>query len=287
MGIAQRIYQLGSRPSLHTTSAIPGGIAHEGNQGPRPDRVQRRPTEIILGYPLPSSDIMRMLVEEYFDTVHWFSLVIFEPRFRPKFEAVQDGQAQPSQKGFLLLLSVVLGMGAWYKSQRNRIDQNFQGEDWQGWAAALIQGAGSHLIEMMDQTSIASAQACILLGSYYLYHGKPNLSFALLGATIRTAQAIGLHRQPLRGDPNIIEERKRVWWTIYTWDRYETITCDDTLFLLRYIVLHQSHMVDLSASTTKIAPSQIQLIQASAPTSYWIKALIRILPSAIRLISGS
>ncbi|KAF2854099.1 hypothetical protein T440DRAFT_268291 [Plenodomus tracheiphilus IPT5] len=225
MGIAQRIYQLGNQPSLkRTTSAIPGGDIYGRNPAVRFDRAQRRPISSILEYPLPSMNIMRMLLEEYFDAVHWFSLVIYEPRFRSKFESIQDSFAYPSQKSFLLLLSTVLGMGAWYKSQRSGVDSDFSDEDWLQWSVSLVTGAGSQLTELMDQTSIASVQACILLGSYYVYHGKPNLSFALLGATIRTAHAIGLHRQPLRGDVNSIEERKRVWWTIYTWDRFASVT---------------------------------------------------------------
>jgi hypothetical protein len=160
---------------------------------------------------------MRVLLEEYFAAVHWFSLVIYEPRFRPQFESVADGMAFPSQRAFLLLLSVVLGLGAWYKSHKQK--QDVDHVDWMACASSLVDGAGSRLTELMDQASIASVQACILLGSYYVYHGKPNLSFSLLGATIRTAQAIGLHRQPLRGDVDSTEERKRVWWTIYTWDR--------------------------------------------------------------------
>jgi hypothetical protein len=225
MGIAQRIYQLGSQSSLkRTTSAIPGGDLYGRNPASSLDRTQRSPILSILGFSLPPVDMMRILLEEYFDSVHWFSLVIYEPRFRSKFESIQDGLAQPSQKPFLLLLSTVVAMGAWYKSHRSGSDPDFPNENWLGWSLSLIQGAGSQLVELMDQTSIASVQACILLGSYYVYHGKPNLSFALLGATIRTAQAIGLHRQPLRGDPGSIEERKRVWWTIYTWDRYTTST---------------------------------------------------------------
>jgi hypothetical protein len=220
MGIAQRIYQLGSQPTLkRTTSAIPGGDVYARHPASRLDRAQRRPIVSILGYPLPPMDMMRALLEEYFDSVHWFSLVIYEPRFRSKFESTRDGLAYASQKSFLLLLSTVAGMGAWYKSHRHGVDADFPDEDWYSWSQSLIQGAGSQLTELMDQSTISSVQACILLGSYYVYHGKPNLSFALLGATIRTAQAIGLHRQPLRGDPDNIEERKRVWWTIYTWDR--------------------------------------------------------------------
>ncbi|KAF2683178.1 hypothetical protein K458DRAFT_51601 [Lentithecium fluviatile CBS 122367] len=225
MGIAQKICQLSSQSTLkRTTSAIPGGDSYAKNLACRPDRTRKCPLSSILGYSLPSVDMMCLLLEEYFDSVHWFSLVVFEPRFRSKFESLRDGLAYQSQKPFLLLLSTVIGMGAWYKSYKSRSDADYPDADWRDWALSLMQGAESRLADLMDDSSIASVQACILLGSYYVYHGKPNLSFALLGATIKTAQAIGLHRQPLRGDFGSIEERKRVWWTIYTWDRFASVT---------------------------------------------------------------
>jgi hypothetical protein len=220
MGIAQRIYRLGNQPQLNrTTSAFPGGDTGARYPGTRSNRIQRRSIAAILGFRLPTSEIMRLLLEEYFEKVHWFSLVIYEPRFRTAFATIEDGLAFASQKSFLLLLATVLGMGAWYRSHTATRDEGFPNEDWHSWSRSLLQGTERHLTELMDQTSIASVQVCILLGSYLVYHGKPNLSFALLGATIRTAQAIGLHRQPSRGTQASIEERKRVWWTIYTWDR--------------------------------------------------------------------
>ena len=227
MGIAQRFQKLGSEPSSKwLTSAIPGGSNGDGNHKSRVERGQRRPIAAILGFELPSMGVICTLLEEYFDSVHWFSLVIYEPRFRSKFATLQDGLAYPSQKAFLRLLSLVAAMGAWYKLHKNAIDSEFPDEDWLGWSTTLVDGVAAQLIEIMDQVSISALQLCILLGSYYVYHGKPNLSFALLGATIRTAHAMGLHYQPrLGGDVGIIEERKRVWWTIYTWDRY--VTRDD------------------------------------------------------------
>jgi hypothetical protein len=162
---------------------------------------------------------MCTLLEEYFDTVHWFSLVVYEPKLRIKLQSIQDGYARPSQKSFLLLLSTILGMAAWYRSQKSTTESAHPGEDWVQWRSDLLQIAESHLVELMDQSSITSVQTCILLGSHYVYHGRPNLSFALLGATIKTSQAIGLHREVLSGSLDSIEERKRVWWTIYTWDR--------------------------------------------------------------------
>ena len=220
MGIAQRIYRLGNRPQLNrTTSAFPGGHTGIHNERTRFGRTHRQPVATILGFSLPTLEVMQVLLEEYFNKVHWFSLGIYEPRFRHSFSTIEDGLASASQKSFLLLLSTMLGMGAWYRSHRADKVLHSPNEDWHVLSQALLQGAERHLTELMDQTSIASVQVCILLGSYLVYHGKPNLSFALLGATIRAAQAIGLHRQPIGGTQASIEERKRVWWTIYTWDR--------------------------------------------------------------------
>lgn len=203
-----------------TTSAIPGGDIGTGSATVSGrDRNRRVPIPSILGSTLPSRELMRSLLEEYFDAVHWFSLVVYEPTLRARVQSVEDGYAKPSQKPFLILLSVILGMAAWYRSQKSTTELVHLDEDWVRWRSDLLGIAESHLVELMDQSSISSVQACVLLGSYYVYHGRPNLSFALLGATVKTSQAIGLHREIASGSLDIIEERKRVWWTIYTWDR--------------------------------------------------------------------
>jgi hypothetical protein len=173
----------------------------------------------ILGCTFPANEVIDTLLEEYFTSVHWFSLVIYEPKFRTQLKSIEDGLAHHSQKGFLLLLSTVLTMAAWYRAQRNTQDQQHPGEDWTFWKSKLLKNTESQMFDLMDQTSLAAVQTCTLLGSYYVYHGRPNLSFALLGATLKTAQAIGLHRDFFRGEFDDQEERKRIWWTIYTWDR--------------------------------------------------------------------
>jgi hypothetical protein len=72
MGIAQKIYQLGSQRALkRTTSAIPGGKLYGRHPAFRLDRAQECPVVIILGYPLPPVNMMRALLEGYFDSVHW------------------------------------------------------------------------------------------------------------------------------------------------------------------------------------------------------------------------
>ncbi|RDW61724.1 fungal specific transcription factor domain-containing protein [Aspergillus mulundensis] len=225
MGIAQKIVGLDRQLiDEHATSAIPGYQASTNVVNRRSAaNGQRFPIASLLGQPLPPTETIYLLLEDYFDAVHWFSLVIFEPTFRKNLNSVADGFAYSSQKPFLVLVAVVLGMGSWYRSQKepcNLTDNN----DWRLMSNELLKLVESHLIELMDQPSVSAAQTLILFGSYCVYHGRPNLSFSLLGATIRISQAVGLHREPTRGSFEENEERKRVWWTIYTWDRFASIT---------------------------------------------------------------
>ncbi|KAK9235565.1 fungal-specific transcription factor domain-containing protein [Lipomyces kononenkoae] len=226
LGITRKIFGIHGRNVVdRTTSAIPDGeMRSEHSPAYLEDRL-RQPISAILGNPLPSKRVMDMLLDEYFDAVHWFSLVIYEPRFRPEYDSIADGYAYPSQKGFLILLATVLGIAAWYHSKKSHtVNNTLQNEDWDKWRVNLLSLAEACFLGLMDESSLASIQTCSLLGSYYVYHGRPNSSFALLGATIKIAQAMGLHREPSRGSSDEIEERKRVWWTIYTWDRFASVT---------------------------------------------------------------
>ncbi|KAH8698849.1 putative C6 transcription factor [Talaromyces proteolyticus] len=226
VGIAQKIFDLGRQHmDEQATSAIPGYRARSSAIAQSTAAVgERLPISSVLGQQLPSMELVYVLLEEYFDTVHWFSLVVYEPNFRNKLHSIADGFVYPSQKPFLLLLAVMLGMGAWYRSHRNLTGPPDDGNEWLTWSADLFKLVESHILELMDQPSVTAAQICILLGSHHVYHGRPNLSFSLLGATIKISQAAGLHREPSKGDFEVIEERKRVWWTIYTWDRFASIT---------------------------------------------------------------
>ncbi|KAJ5265590.1 transcriptional regulator family: Fungal Specific TF [Penicillium chrysogenum] len=225
IGIARRICQLGSHNiDEQTTSAIPGYQASTGGSMANSATGQRIPISSVLGRPFPPMELVYSLLEDYFDAVHWFSLAVYEPKFRKSLLSIADGSACPSQRPFLVLLAMMLGMASWYRSQRSCTDPADNSDDMKKLSADLLALVESNLVELMDQPSVTSAQTCILLGSHHVYHGRPNLSFSLLGATIKMSQSLGMHRGLLRGDFETIEERKRVWWTIYTWDRFASIT---------------------------------------------------------------
>ena len=83
----------------------------------------------ILGIDLPSREVTDALVDTYFYTVHWFSLVVYEPKFRARYTIIMDrGLASPSDRGFLLLLLMimVIGLLVWFRRVASRNSVDFQ-----------------------------------------------------------------------------------------------------------------------------------------------------------------
>lgn len=177
----------------------------------------------LIGIELPAKAIVDRLLDVYFFTVHWFSLVVHEPTFRQRYESIVTfGRARPTDKPFLVLLLMVLVMSCQYGSEI--VGAELQLTDLHGWRTRYLNTVRSNFMDLLDEDCIEFIQICILLGSHWLYWGKPRSSFTLLGTAIKSAQANLLHRQgkgqSMRLQRQNFEERKRVWWTIYTWDRY-------------------------------------------------------------------
>lgn len=68
--------------------------------------------------------------------------------------------------------------------------------------------------------NLASLQALLLLLVYYQATAQHHLVYNTIGAVVRTAQSLGLHRHARRfrfcvGETEI---RKRLWWCVYIFD---------------------------------------------------------------------
>ena len=193
------------------------------------------PISTVLGMDLPSKQACDSLLDSYFMRVHWFSLVVYEPKFRARYNKIMNtGLAHSGDHGFLLLLAMLLILGSWYRSKLDA-DENENPDGLQNIHDGFLRLVRERFMDLMDEDSLEFVQLSALLGSFYLYHGRPRSSFSILGAATKTAQAIGLHREPEgRHTFEDSEERKRVWWTIYTWDRSL-----QTLSASKYDLTHQ------------------------------------------------
>lgn len=127
----------------------------------------------------------------------------------------------PRQNGMAVLILTVLALGARYNSDEQGSEIGFTEQERSLFQDNMMTQVRAHFFEILDAGGLECVQFCILLSTFDLYNGKPNLALPVLGAGIRSAQAQDLHKESLWGPaPDIvIEVRKRTWWALYVLDR--------------------------------------------------------------------
>jgi hypothetical protein len=208
--------QFGAGRVLHTqTSSLPGSITS-------PVHVRSSGLH-ALDVELPPRETLDLFLDTYLKAVHWFMLLFREQTFRRRYEDfVAHGIGSKADSDFYKLLLVVCVLGCQY------LDKNVASElgfDVVGFQERSLKHLEANLLSLCEDTDLASVQICVLLGSFYLYTGRPNLGFVVLGSGIRCAYALGLHRENTwpRLREEDAEERRRVWWALYVFDRYASI----------------------------------------------------------------
>ncbi|PLB46233.1 hypothetical protein P170DRAFT_458330 [Aspergillus steynii IBT 23096] len=237
--------------SIPATSAIPGGQPHgpesEGSEqetagtNQKSDRSETRnsnrngkPSFPPLGHGaipeliqlLPDHQAAALLVDTYFDRVHWFMLIFHQDDFRQRWPEVYLSNRRPKtgDLGFLSTFLMVLAIGLQYIGEYRRhllVNYGIVPEELKD---AILSRIRTRLLDIVAVGSLEAVQTCVLLGTYYLYHGAPRLAWPVCGCGLRIAQALGLHRKVVNtsqlADPPVEmvkrnEARKRSWWAIY------------------------------------------------------------------------
>lgn len=78
------------------------------------------------------------------------------------------------------------------------------------------------IADIMDSSSIRSVQAAFILGVYLMPASAIGASYIYMGLALRKALALNLHRESDDGqlDDREREARRRLWWTIYSLERW-------------------------------------------------------------------
>lgn len=88
--------------------------------------------------------------------------------------------------------------------------------------ADLLERAEAQFLRLIGCATLEAVQICILLGSYLLFSGRPNVGMGISGAGIKIAQVISLHRESKWRDvsPAVRETKRRTWWALEVFDKY-------------------------------------------------------------------
>lgn len=175
------------------------------------------------GVRLPSKRNLDFLIDSYLKSVHWFMMLFHERSFRTRYEEfLAKGIQSKADVSFYQLLLVVCILGCQYREDDSVPDQDLNLTDFQEKALEYFE---MNIMSICEDSELTSIQICVLLGSFYLYTGRPNLGFVILGSGIRCAHALGLHRESSwpRMTQDLVEERRRVWWSLLIFDRFASI----------------------------------------------------------------
>lgn len=164
---------------------------------------------------LPSPDIAHRLIDSFFARVHPLVPLVDEDSFRHTFLYLNRRDAP-----WLALLNVVLALGSLAAGTCHDHDH-----------LLYYRRADFHLqAEGFGSGDLHILQAYGLIAGYYLHWlNRPNEGSAMMGATLRMASAMGLHREFAVGGSSIdgqkqIETRRRIWWCLVTMDTWANMT---------------------------------------------------------------
>ncbi|KAF7595954.1 hypothetical protein BBP40_004100 [Aspergillus hancockii] len=226
-----QIYDPGSTTTsvaTGNTTALPGAnmIANQSSKGMRQEQKKSLAT-VFPGLSLPPRACCDFLVEAYRTSVHWFMILFHRPTFEKEYTEIMDTQAiAPRQLGIAVLILMVFTMGARYTAECDSLEERDRHGNLQALQKDLLGHIHHHLFDIFDLGGVEPTQICVLLSTFYLYNGRPNLALAILGAGVRSAQAFGLHNESLwrRADDITNEVRRRTWWALFVLDRFASIT---------------------------------------------------------------
>ncbi|KAK4103552.1 fungal-specific transcription factor-like protein [Parathielavia hyrcaniae] len=200
------------QPSLRHTLAAPLSGVEMSNNFPA---VRQKSSSSAQKDPqrIPWSWKGQTLIDAYFKRIHVFVPMLDESTFRADYL-----EGQRTDAPWLALLNMVFAMGsiaAMKSDDYNHINYYNRAMD--------------HLpMDALGSSHIEAVQALALIGGYYLHYiNRPNMANAVLGAAIRMASALGLHRESLahsNTDVVAAETRRRTWWALFCLDTWATTT---------------------------------------------------------------
>lgn len=123
------------------------------------------------------------------------------------------------RRNFVLLVSLVWALGSHYLWTDPSAP--YDHETLATFRAEAFRYVESSILALMANPDLESVQVGILLGSFHLFNGLPNLGFSILGSTIKSAQLLGLHRgfPGSDADRESLHNRVQVWWALEIFEK--------------------------------------------------------------------
>ncbi|KAF3401606.1 hypothetical protein F1880_010152 [Penicillium rolfsii] len=154
-----------------------------------------------------------------------YGQVFYEEDFRQRYEQCMSSSYVSSleDNNDLWITLLVIGLGAHYSSLAVR--EPLGKSHMQQLAGDIIMLVEQRFLRIMSSADEEAVQVCILLGSFYLFNGRPTAGLGILGSGIKIAQVLRLHREGALTEISAarLETRRRSWLALEVFDKYAAI----------------------------------------------------------------
>ncbi|KAF4301229.1 fungal specific transcription factor domain-containing protein [Botryosphaeria dothidea] len=174
---------------------------------------------------LPNVETGLDLIDNYFEKVHPFFPMVEESKFRAAYIRQQRWDS-----AWLALLNMVFALGSLASSTADN----------EAHYVFFVRSRKHLSLETFGSGNLEVLQALGMMTGYYMHYlNRPNEASCLMGATLRMATGLGLHREysnpaspnpkpngmsKSRTDAQIAETRRRTWWSIFCLDVWASTT---------------------------------------------------------------
>ncbi|KAJ6599014.1 fungal-specific transcription factor domain-containing protein [Mycena vulgaris] len=172
---------------------------------------------------LPPTRTSSVLVDYYFHTINWTRYPISERDFRASYNSIcehgTNGISAPSDVSFLPLLFAVLAISV------RLAPENIAGDARSRRVTSLRYYWSSRrsmlLAAVIQPDSLDIVLTRLLSARFLTFDRRITECYSQLGAAVKTAQALGLHRDgaKMNMEPALVEYRRRIWSYLYHADR--------------------------------------------------------------------
>ncbi|KAJ7129611.1 fungal-specific transcription factor domain-containing protein [Mycena epipterygia] len=172
---------------------------------------------------LPPTRTSAVLVDYYFHTINWTRYPISERDFRAAYNSIcehgTNGVGAPSDVSFLPLLFAVLAISVRLAPESIAGDARTRRVTslryyWSSRRSLLIAA-------VIQPDSLDIVLTRLLSARFLTFDRRITECYSQLGAAVKTAQALGLHRDgsSMNMEPSLVEYRRRIWSYLYHADR--------------------------------------------------------------------
>ena len=181
-------------------------------KAPAPYRRVRSQQGLPLELPdLPPKQIADRLRDQYFNHVHLQFPILHKPTFYAEYDKVyREGTIGGMRRGWGAVLFCVLACGTVHTLDPNRLQA---GKEYLTKGTAMIDF-------WQDELSVDQAKMAFLASIFLTEINLKSAAWAWLGSAARLAQDVGLHVET--GPWPVVEGemRRRIWYSIYAFDRF-------------------------------------------------------------------